>query len=828
MIGYFDFLDSLKKYQLLAPSQFESFSEEAQSDQHDVHSMAEMLRQRGWLTDLQVHSLLNGQASELVVDNRYVLMSVIGEGGMGKVYKVRHQMLDAVRALKVIRGEYGVNEKAIMRFMREMRVVSSLHHPNIVQGYDAGRDGELIYFVMEFVPGKDLAEVIQEQGPLPISRATDYIRQSALGLQHAHENGLVHRDIKPSNLLLTNENNVVKILDLGLARLEKPGLAQDAAAPLTLPESVMGTPDFMAPEQGRDASNVDIRADVYSLGCSLYQMLTGQVPFPGNDLVGKLIKHRSEDPAPVTQFRQDVPQELISVLKQMMAKPPEHRFQTPGEVAVALEQFCKAQQNVPVAFAGPPTTELEPGNIAKNREQTNPPTTTGLGDKSGYDASITPNVVTLPPDQQTKSESSLPFRPPSASASEAFPRTRTLNDPLGKVQDERPDVEIPVAVPAKPQEPEPKKVPLVGLLLLALMLVGMGWGGYVLFSGTPTADSGSNQNPQIAGSTKENGNGKVKQPDPPKKPSGFVSVEPATLGKWEGTEQYYDTLVLWLDKEKNLKLVFKLIPGNQEEPLLRPFYILETEVSVEQFEHVAQTEEYKKTVTQWLGALKEKEKKGDRDAVDFFRDFYQQWNQFKGWDKDKTLPVRMVTVIEAHSFAEALTKRLGSPEWEISLPNKLQWDKAAGVYDRDRYPDPKQFHPKGPFVPGYEIRNPFVWDNKEVVAGGLNAPKDVAIGPIPVGTSTRDRSFYGIRDMSGNVKEWTRTFNIDSGSLDFPLKDPLPFVGMVTRGESWLSIEPWVFPDKDVPPALVKSTGEEYLRSDRGLGFRVIMKIPVK
>jgi serine/threonine protein kinase/membrane protein implicated in regulation of membrane protease activity len=295
---------------------------------------------------------------ELAHHPRYRILQLLGAGGMGTVYRAEHQLMERPVALKVINRAFLNDPTAVERFVREVKGASRLCHPNIVTAYDAEQTGDLHFLVMEFVEGISLDRLVQEQGPLPVSLACDYVYQAALGLQHAHERGLVHRDIKPQNLMRTPTGRI-KILDFGLARFARetappsaPTLAavkraplrtlNDATQPLTESGTVMGTPDYMAPEQAVNASTADIRADIYSLGCTLYHLLSGQVPFPGGSVVDRLIAHAERPPRPLSELRPEVPVELVRVVQRMMAKEPAQRYQTPAEVAQALEPFLHA------------------------------------------------------------------------------------------------------------------------------------------------------------------------------------------------------------------------------------------------------------------------------------------------------------------------------------------------------------------------------------------------------------------------------------------------------------------------------------------------------
>jgi uncharacterized protein (TIGR03067 family) len=308
---------------------------------------------------------------ELVHHNRYRIQELLGVGGMGAVYKAEHLLMERPVALKVINRELTKNPDTVERFRREVKAAARLTHPNIVHAYDAEQAGDLHFLVMEYIDGKSLARVVAEHGPLPIKQACEYIRQATLGLQYAHEQGMVHRDIKPQNLMLLASGGrkpadsgsgglrpplakTVKILDFGLARFAletastegrlstSPSVpAADSAATQSITQTgtIMGTPDYIAPEQARDAHTADIRADIYSLGCTLYHLLAGQPPYPEGTVVDKIMAHTERPPKPLTELRRDMPPRLAHVIERMMAKDPAKRYQKPAEIAAALQPF---------------------------------------------------------------------------------------------------------------------------------------------------------------------------------------------------------------------------------------------------------------------------------------------------------------------------------------------------------------------------------------------------------------------------------------------------------------------------------------------------------
>ncbi|HEV3345251.1 MAG TPA: protein kinase [Pirellulales bacterium] len=281
---------------------------------------------------------------ELADHPDYELIKELGQGGMGTVYLAKNRMMGRQEVLKVISQAVLNKQGARERFLREIQSAANLSHPNIVTAYSVLRPGDSLVFAMEYVRGQDLAAVVKQRGPLPVANAAFYIHQVANGLQHAFEKGMVHRDVKPNNLMLAIEGkkHVVKILDFGLAKATSE---KGAEAGLTKSGQMLGTPDYVAPEQSLDAHKADIRADIYSLGCTLYFLLSGGPPFQETSLYGILEAHHKRDPKPLNLVRPDVPLELAAIVSKMMAKDPTKRYQTPIEVARALVPFFKAGQS---------------------------------------------------------------------------------------------------------------------------------------------------------------------------------------------------------------------------------------------------------------------------------------------------------------------------------------------------------------------------------------------------------------------------------------------------------------------------------------------------
>ncbi len=313
-------------------------------------AIARALVEKEVLTRFQAERLLMGRTTGFLL-GQYRVLEQIGRGGMGRVYKAQHRTMHRLVALKVLSADLLSTERAIELFLHEVRAIAQVVHPNIVTAFDANEINGRYYLVLEYVDGLNLDQLVRKQGPLSVGLACDYVRQVANGLVCAHQKGMVHRDIKPANLLVQwhghngNESpGLVKISDFGLARLTQPLGTPTCSVPpntiVTRDNMVMGTPDYLSPEQSRNIHKTDIRSDLYSLGCTFYFLLTGSVPFPGGNAMEKLIRHATEHPQPVSDHRADVPVAVLNILDRLLAKRPEDRFQTPAELAEALHPFA--------------------------------------------------------------------------------------------------------------------------------------------------------------------------------------------------------------------------------------------------------------------------------------------------------------------------------------------------------------------------------------------------------------------------------------------------------------------------------------------------------
>ena len=329
-------------------SALEKYPESAGIDDRDA--LGDFLEQIGLITAYQAGELRNQRIADLVMDN-YLILDRLGEGGMGTVFRARHKRMRRIVAIKVLNPEIQENADHLQRFQREIETLARLNHQGVIQAYDADFGPSGFFLVLEFVEGSDLDGIVRKHGPLPVGEAIDAMIQSAKALQYVHDQGMVHRDIKPQNLMRNRQGNI-KVADLGLVRLNEAESAEDQNKQgLTQQFTIAGTLEFMAPEQAENTSGVDNRADIYSLGCSLYYILAGKNVYTGKSVMDKLMAHMTHPIPSIREIRPDVPEKLDAVFKKMVAKTVDQRYQTMNEVIADLENIKVVEKisNVPPA-----------------------------------------------------------------------------------------------------------------------------------------------------------------------------------------------------------------------------------------------------------------------------------------------------------------------------------------------------------------------------------------------------------------------------------------------------------------------------------------------
>jgi serine/threonine protein kinase/CheY-like chemotaxis protein len=367
------FIRNLRDSGLFSPEETDAVLH-AQRDyaEADGDAIAQLLIIAGKVTPFQAAAVRERRFEELAIGN-YQVLDRLGAGGMGTVYKARHRRMKRVVAIKVLSRKVAESEKFLQRFQREVEAVARLSHPNIVTAHDADESDMGHYLVMEYVDGRDLDTEVRERGPLPIREAVDCIIQAGRALAYAHGQGIIHRDIKPANLL-RDVHGIVKVADLGLARFnDSLDRSPNGPSALTQAGTIMGTVDFMSPEQALGLTDIDHRTDIYSLGCTLHFLLIGRPPFEGPTIMAVLLNHREAAIPSLCAIRQDVPAALDAVLQRMMAKKPQERYGDMAEVVRALEAValvpCPSKPAAARAAVPSATVELVPsGQVTGTNE----------------------------------------------------------------------------------------------------------------------------------------------------------------------------------------------------------------------------------------------------------------------------------------------------------------------------------------------------------------------------------------------------------------------------------------------------------------------------
>jgi serine/threonine-protein kinase len=425
----------------------------------------------GLLTQWQVDQLRKGRHKGFML-GKYRLLRLLGAGGMSSVYLAEHTTLHGLVAIKVLPVKRVDQTSYLARFEREAREAFRLNHPNIVRTIDLDTSGAIHFIAMEYVEGDDLHARVKQGGPLDVREAADFIRQAALGLQHAHEEGLVHRDIKPANLIV-DKRGVVKILDFGLALAG----SDDEAASLTQThdEKVLGTADYLAPEQARDSHVADRRSDIYALGCTLHYLLTGRAPFAKGSIAERIQAHLKKPPPNLLDERADVPPPIAELYFRMLEKHPDARPQSAQEIADALSAWLAATATgAPRARPEPPRRQpprrspqaasdpglsnvhyappqLWPGRSGPGSSSSGVPVGSGPGSRpanSGIDSGALVFQPTASPGARAVTASPPPSQRAPAATADSFPAVGVAVTPqvAGSAKDKQP-VKKPVKKP---------------------------------------------------------------------------------------------------------------------------------------------------------------------------------------------------------------------------------------------------------------------------------------------------------------------------------------------------------------------------------------------
>lgn len=355
------FREAALRSQLVSQRKYDKVVAMAGTDDEEV--VAATLVKSGVITQYQAQQLSAGRTKLKL--GPYLITEFVGQGGMGQVFKAVHEVMGRICAVKVLPLDKSTEESR-NSFIHEIRVQSELDSPYVVRAYDAGKDGKVHYLVTEYVPGTDLRKVVRQRGPLPMSEAASIISQAAMGLQHAHELGIVHRDVKPGNILVTPDGHA-KVSDIGLAAWTMM-LDSDPRA-----KKIVGTADYLSPEQVLNPRSINHQSDIYSLGCTLYYAVTGKVPFPGGDSRSKCKRHCEQTPWHPRKFASELDEDFVDVIADMMEKDPSRRIQTAAEVAERLEPWAGNAQEIidrPIERQAwmPPPPPHEPSQIRELSE----------------------------------------------------------------------------------------------------------------------------------------------------------------------------------------------------------------------------------------------------------------------------------------------------------------------------------------------------------------------------------------------------------------------------------------------------------------------------
>jgi eukaryotic-like serine/threonine-protein kinase len=697
-------LHGLKALGILSTSEVESLRPQAESD---PAQMVEMLIRTGRLTRFQADLLMLGESESLMIGN-YLLLDDLGHGGMGQVFRARHQRMKRDVALKILPLNESATPEMVHRFEREIEAVAKLSHPNIVTAHDADEAGGVHFLVMELVPGRDLGGLVKQHGPLPVDEAIGYVIQAAQGLAHAHAAGVLHRDVKPSNLL-RHEDGTVKVSDFGLARLQAG--PRDGFAPtrpqLTHTSTLLGTVDFLAPEQARNIRDADHRADIYSLGCTLHYLLTGKPVYGGKSVMQKVAAHQKQA---VPSLRTDLPEispELDGVFQRLLAKKPADRPQSMQEVIDLLR---------PLATAG----NLSSGSYSITRSMRTAPVVTASPDRrrlyiaAGIASAIVATVAVLviwmnrgdasagSPRRTTAQRTTTAQRPadaaPAPETPPAIPATAASDPPATASSASPPsDVAPSPSTPVQPSIAQPALAEHARQQQAA-------WAERLMVPIETTNSLGM----------------KLRLVPPGEFMMGTSADEIAAIMEEARAKEYFDWYILPVPLEGPRHAV----------TLTRPFALGVHEVTRGQFRQFVDATQYRTDA--------ERDGQGgygytsDRQRV---KGLQFLWNTDLGFETKHTddHPVVNVSWNDAVAFCDWLSQQEAAT---YRLPTEAEWEYACRGGTTTRYYCGDDDRTLGDFA----------WF-------GINAMK----GPSPVGLKTPNA--YGLCDMHGNVWEWCQDWH---------------------------------------------------------------------
>lgn len=609
-----EFLDLIRKSGVVEENRLSAYVKQLQATSQipsELSKFAGLFVRDGLLTFFQAEQFLLGKWKRFTI-GKYKVLERLGSGGMGQVFLCEHKLMRRKVAVKVLPTAKAEDPSSLERFYREARAVAALDHPNIVRAYDIDQDDNLHFLVMEYVDGASLQDLVKKFGPMDITRTCHYMYWSAIGLQHAHEAGLIHRDIKPGNILIDRQGTV-KILDMGLARF-----FNDDEDLLTkkYDESVLGTADYLAPEQAIDSHSVDGRADIYSLGATFYFMLSGHQPFVEGTVAQKLIWHQTRSPKSIRDVRADVAPGIAAIVEKMMAKDPAQRYQTPAELAEALSPWVQTpidpppDREMPQLSAAAQAVGGGPASMTAGPRQSAapppPPRSGGSGTKPASEKRTAPAVK---PRSETTKRDSQPVRQlsPAALASDTedtkrrsapAPIVETMpassepavweslsTDTNNASRDKTDRQPMPAKVkPVKKAEPEPRReqpvparkhakkstMPLVmGMLVLVVAAAGVGVWWFFLRTPEKKSEPVDQASDSILTVSKPGGTGKyntVREALDKAKDGDRIVIQDSP---WEEDLQVNHGKSLTIEGAEGKEIIWKLPAGSTGEGIVK-------------------------------------------------------------------------------------------------------------------------------------------------------------------------------------------------------------------------------------------------------------------